>query len=131
ADGIVAVTLWARPVPSVYDGGTSAPYNTDRTNNVQVKPGVDVNGNEVSNDPNPGNDSDTSVVQVRTASLGGRVFVDNDDNGDQDSTDTGIAGVDVTLSGTDLYGNAVSITVKTAANGDYQFDNLAPSDQNG
>ena len=131
ATKVATITLWARPVPGVYNGSASAPYNTDRINTVEVQPGRDAAGQEVSTDDNPGNNTDDSPVRVQTASLGGRVFADNNDNGEQDSGDIGIANVDVTLSGTDLYGNRVSITVKTNASGDYQFDNLVPSNADG
>ncbi len=128
---VVTVTLWARPVPGVYNGSVNAPYNTDRINTVEVQPGRDAGGQEVSTDNNPGNNTDESPVKVQTASLGGRVFVDQNDNGDVDGGDTGIANVDVTLTGTDLYGNPVSITVKTNGSGDYQFNNLVPSNAAG
>jgi len=131
----VAVTLWARPKPGVYDGSASAPFLADRINQAQVQPGRDSTGTEVSIDADPSNNEDDSAVQVRNASLAGRVFHDRNDNGDQDGTgaggDTGLAGVTVTLTGTDLYGNPVSRTATTDANGDYLFDGLAPSDAAG
>lgn len=124
----LTLTLWARTVPGVFDGGY-VPVN--HTNNVSIEPGRDEKDSPTSVDQVPTNNNGSSTTQVRNASLGGRVFADDNDNGDQDSGDTGIANVDVTLSGTDLYGNAVSITVKTNNDGDYQFTNLAPSNASG
>lgn len=131
ADKVATVTLWARPVQGVYDGTTSAPFNTNRTNTVQVQPGRDAAGNEVSIDNNPGNDNSTSVVQVKTASLRGRVFADANDNGDYDVGDVGLNKVVVTLSGKDASGNNVLLSVETDVNGDYAFLNIAPSDASG
>lgn len=128
AGNTLTLTLWARAMPGVFAGGY-APAN--HTNNVNIQPGRDENDSPTSVDQVPTNNNGSSTTQVRNASLGGRVFADDNDNGDQDSGDTGITGVTVTLTGTDLYGNPVSITATTNANGDYQFNNLVPSDSNG
>lgn len=65
--------------------------------------------------------------EVRAASLAGRVYQDADYNGSSSAGDPGIAGVTVTLTGTDMFGNAVSQTTTTAAGtGNYAFNNLAP-----
>jgi uncharacterized repeat protein (TIGR01451 family)/fimbrial isopeptide formation D2 family protein len=128
AGNTLTLTLWARAMPGVFAGGY-APAN--HTNNVSIEPGRDDKDSPTSVDQVPTNNNGSSTTQVRNASLGGRVFADDNDNGDQDSGDTGIAGVKVTLTGTDLYGNPVSITATTNANGDYQFNNLVPSDSNG
>ena len=133
--GQVAVTLWARPKPGAYDGSASAPFLADRRNDAEVQPGRDATGSEVSIDGDPSNNDDDSVVQVRNASIAGRVFHDRNDNGDQDGTgpgdDHGISGVDLVLTGTDLYGNVVNLPATTDGNGDYLFDGLAPSDAAG
>lgn len=55
-------------------------------------------------------------------SLSGQMFVDHNDNGVLDSgSDYGIAGQSLTLSGTDINGNAVSATTTTASDGSYSF----------
>lgn len=135
ANGQVIVTLWARPKSVVYDGSANAPFLTDRTNNAQVQPGRDSGGGEVSVDNNPANNTASSQVQVQNSSLAGRVFHDRNDNGDQDGTgptdDHGLAGVTITLTGTDAYGNPVSATTTTNASGDYVFNGLPPSDAAG
>ncbi|QGW65137.1 DUF11 domain-containing protein [Lysobacter soli] len=58
------------------------------------------------------------------ASLGGRVWLDIDNDGAIDAGETGIANVAVTLTGTDRNGVAVSLTTTTAADGSYSFANL-------
>ena len=58
------------------------------------------------------------------ASLSGIVYNDNDDNGQQDPSEPGIAGVTITLTGTDLNGFPVSFTAVTGDNGLYRFNNL-------
>ena len=86
-------------------------------------------------DDNPGNDTVTVPLDVSNLSLGGTVYVDSDRAGGNGGTKQGsegaIAGVTITLSGTDAYGNAVNRTATTAADGSYKFDNLAPSDASG
>jgi uncharacterized repeat protein (TIGR01451 family) len=65
--------------------------------------------------------------EVRAASLAGRVYQDADYNGTASAGDPGIAGVTVKLTGTDMFGNPVSLTTTTAAaTGNYAFGNLVP-----
>lgn len=135
AGNTVTVRLYARAVPGVYDGSAAAPFDTNRTNEAQVQPGKDADGGDVSIDGNPANNNGSSEVQVRNARIGGRVFLDRNDNGDQDGTgagaDQGITGVTLVLTGTDRYGNPVNRSVTTNAAGDYQFTGLAPADAAG
>jgi hypothetical protein len=72
------------------------------------------------------------------ASLGGAVYADyspatpaSTDNGTRDAGETGIAGVPVTLTGTDINGAPVSLSTVTDASGNYSFDGLLQSDANG
>ncbi|WP_140844353.1 SdrD B-like domain-containing protein [Variovorax guangxiensis] len=58
--------------------------------------------------------------------VSGRVYYDRDGSGLQNGTEPGIAGVSVTLTGTDTNGNPVTRTLVTDANGDYAFATLAP-----
>ena len=67
----------------------------------------------------------------RVGRLSGSVYVDfsaatpaNTNNGIRDAGEAGIAGVTVTLTGTDAAGGAVNRTATTDANGDYSFDDL-------
>ncbi len=64
--------------------------------------------------------------ELRPASLAGSVFRDDDNSGTQNGTEPGIAGVVVTLTGTDDLGVAVSKAATTDAAGAYSFGNLRP-----
>lgn len=69
---------------------------------------------------------DYNFGEIMPASLSGRVYFDHDDDGAIDSGETGIAGVTVTLTGTDADGAAVSLTTTTDADGAYVFTGLRP-----
>ncbi len=60
------------------------------------------------------------------ASLSGTVFSDYNNDGVEDGPDQGIPGVTITLTGTDIYGRPVDLTITTAADGSYAFTGLAP-----
>ncbi|WP_313642842.1 SdrD B-like domain-containing protein [Stenotrophomonas sp.] len=124
----VEVKLWARPVPGVYSG----PYATPVKNKVKVSPGRDENDAEAFKEPDTTNNDAESDVEVKqAASIGGRVFADANDNGDQDPGDAAIAGVELTLIGVDANGNTIALTTLTNSSGDYLFQNLPPSDASG
>ena len=58
---------------------------------------------------------------VKPASIGDRVWTDTNGNGIQDPGEPGLAGVTVTLTGTDANGNPVTQTVVTGPDGSYLF----------
>jgi SdrD B-like domain len=70
----------------------------------------------------------TSVTNVDFGETGavvaGNVYQDNNQNSTQDAGDVGIAGVTVTLTGTDANGLPVSLTTVTLADGSYAFNNV-------
>lgn len=113
-------------VPARWDtypsGGTS--NNTAAVDSEQV-------------DPNPGNDTVTVPLTVTRSSIAGVVFEDRDRAGANGgirqtaASEPGIAGVTITLTGTDAYGNTVNRNTTTAADGSYSFDNLSPADASG
>jgi uncharacterized repeat protein (TIGR01451 family) len=83
-------------------------------------------------DPNAANNTNQcGTVTVQRSSLAGYVYRDLNDNGAMEGGETGINGVLLTLTGTDLYGNAVNRTTTTNGSGAYLFDNLSPSDGSG
>jgi uncharacterized repeat protein (TIGR01451 family) len=59
--------------------------------------------------------------------LSGKVFLDFDNNASQNAADYGLPGQLLTLSGTDVNGNAVLRTVTTGADGSYSFTGLPES----
>jgi len=82
-------------------------------------------------DINPGNNSGAGAVSVTRSSIACAVYRDTNDDGIRQGSEAGIAGVQVRLTGRDLYGNPVDITRTTSGTGDCLFDNLAPSDASG
>ena len=108
--------------------GAIAPTNS--TNTATITPGQDAFGDPLSEDDNPANDTQAEVVQIRPSTLSGTVYADNNDNNAIDGGE-GMAGVTVTLSGTDIYGNPVSATAVTVAGGGYTFPLLPPSNAAG
>ena len=72
----------------------------------------------------PGADSVDNDFDETTASVGGTIFHDRDEDGAMDPGEPLLEGVTVTLTGTDDLGNPVEITTTTDENGDYSFDGL-------
>ncbi len=113
------------------------PANTATITNTAVTADDGTNGN----DPTPANNSDNHADTV-TAAIGDYVWEDNNADGDQDETGTGINGVTVNLY-LDVDGNGVAepggndgapvATMLTVDDGGgnagyYLFDNLVPDD---
>jgi hypothetical protein len=69
------------------------------------------------------------------ASVTGMVFMDINDSGNFDSGDRALGGAKVTLTGTNYFGNAVSLTTTSSStitnNANFSFTNLLPSNANG
>ena len=64
--------------------------------------------------------------ELRPASLSGRVYRDDNNNGTPDTGEPGIGGVTIILTGTDDLGNPVNLTATTTVTGYYRFDTLRP-----
>ncbi|KNZ32501.1 MAG: hypothetical protein AD742_12255 [Methylibium sp. NZG] len=65
------------------------------------------------------------------ASVAGSVFLDAANNGSRDGADTPIAGVVMTLTGTDVLGNAVNRTATTDGAGNFFFNDLPAANASG
>ena len=65
---------------------------------------------------------------VATGVISGVVYIDDNNDGFQQPGEAGIAGVELTLTGTDVNGNPVTQTVFTDATGRYTFDGLQAGD---
>jgi uncharacterized surface anchored protein len=88
---------------------------------------VDVSGDEP--DPDPRNDlatEETTVQVPSSSSISGCVYVDLNRNGERDEGDRPLEGVEIALSGTDVAGNPVDLTVDTSEDGSWSFTDLAP-----
>ncbi|MCS7166330.1 MAG: SdrD B-like domain-containing protein [Gemmatales bacterium] len=64
--------------------------------------------------------------ELLPGSISGYVYLDLSRNGVRDSGDRGLAGVTITLTGTNDLGQSIRLTTQTAADGSYQFRNLRP-----
>jgi uncharacterized repeat protein (TIGR01451 family) len=75
-------------------------------------------------DITPNNNSAFGDVEVNSSTLAGTVFRDFADDAVLNGTDSGVAGVTMTLTGTSADGRPVSRTAVTDASGNYFFDLL-------
>ncbi|MFT7723638.1 MAG: SdrD B-like domain-containing protein [Roseateles sp.] len=125
--GQYTLVLHARPRSGVFTG----PYLTAIDNRASVEPGRGTSNVERAPDGQSGNNGKDGPVQVRNATVGGRVFLDVNNNGDADAGDTGIGSVTLRVTGTDAYGSPVDMSTTSGTNGDYQFSHLPPSDAAG
>jgi hypothetical protein len=64
--------------------------------------------------------------EILPASLSGSVYVDANNNGDFEPGEAPIAGVQITLTGTNDLGNSVTLTTQTGSDGSYLFAALRP-----
>ena len=99
---------------------------------------VDTDPNKTGGIDTPGgNNTGTSTLTVQRSSLAGTVFEDRDRSAGNGGVpqaaalEPRIAGVTITLSGTDAYGNITTRTTTTDASGNYVFTELPASDVNG
>lgn len=71
-------------------------------------------------------DEDSSHYQgAQGGVIGDTIWLDSNGDGVVDADETGLAGVTVTLTGTDEFGNRISLTTTTNADGQYTFEGLA------
>ncbi|WP_369820626.1 beta strand repeat-containing protein, partial [Pelomonas sp. Root1217] len=71
--------------------------------------------------PNAGNNFNSGSVTVQTSLLSGRVYEDSNANGQPDAGEPAIAGVTITLTGTDSGGGPVTRTTTSDASGNWSF----------
>lgn len=108
---------------------TSFPASGSATNTATVNTDPTLTG---AIDSNATNNTGTHAINVTRSSIAGLVFRDRDNNGlPGGAGETGIAAVAIALTGTDLYGNAITRNVTSAADGSYTFANLPPSNAAG
>ncbi|MEP6906933.1 MAG: SdrD B-like domain-containing protein, partial [Pseudoxanthomonas sp.] len=95
-------------------GGTVTPPTTAPSviSNVVLGVGEEASGNDFG--------------EIPVGSIAGRVYNDADNDGVIDSNESGIANVQVVLTGTNELGEAVNVTVTTDSEGRYRFDDLRP-----
>ncbi|MBU2874651.1 SdrD B-like domain-containing protein [Marinobacter salexigens] len=66
--------------------------------------------------------------EVAPSRLGGTVYIDLDNDGVRQGSETGLPGVAVNLSGTDWQGRTITRATTTNSNGDYVFEDLPPGE---
>ncbi len=99
-------------------------------NTAAIEPGRDANGDPLSEDSNGTNNSQQASVLIQNASIAGTVYADND-RSDSFSGGEALPNVFVRLTGTDINGTAIDVTVQTNGSGAYLFDRLSPSNAAG
>lgn len=120
------LTVVARaPYGSAGDPGFTGPYGTALVNTAIVAARI-VGGEPeyFERDPQLPNTA-TSNVTVREAAIAGVVFNDANRNGSQDAGE-GLDAVRLTITGTDIYGNAITKTFDSFGGGTWRFGNLPP-----
>ena len=70
--------------------------------------------------------TNSTVLDVNIDSIAGYVYGDANNDGIKQSGETGLNGVNVTLTGTDAIGRTVNLATNTSANGSYFFGSLVP-----
>ncbi|MBX9680308.1 MAG: choice-of-anchor E domain-containing protein [Gemmataceae bacterium] len=115
-------------LPGSYSAGVTTPSGYVAAKANAGTTGGIATTNQISNIPVPfgANSQNNNFGAVKPTTLSGFVYQDNDTNGSKNAGDTGIAGVTVSLTGTDSYGNSVNRTVTSDANGFYSFTALVP-----
>ncbi|SNT29271.1 conserved repeat domain-containing protein [[Luteovulum] sphaeroides subsp. megalophilum] len=78
-----------------------------------------------SDDRVPSNNSNSGSVEITGSSVAGAVWRDFNEDDTRAGTDTGLGGIAIQLSGTDLTGAPVTRTTTTDASGGYSFGLLA------
>ncbi len=120
----------------VFNNLTDGVFTLTEAQPIGFLDGIDTNGSQ------PGtqtNDQFTTISlgvgqaatgylfgEIPPASLSGVVYLDTNRNNQRDIGEAGIAGVTITLQGTDDRGQAVNLSLVTNSNGQYLFSNLRP-----
>ncbi|WP_196765292.1 hypothetical protein, partial [Pseudoalteromonas luteoviolacea] len=73
----------------------------------------------------------TEQLNTGDKSVSGRVFVDINQDGDPNGNDFALEGIAIQLSGLDLYGEVVELSMVTDAKGAFNFTDLRASNQAG
>jgi protocatechuate 3,4-dioxygenase beta subunit len=90
-------------------GGT---VSQDQFSNIVLQPGV--------------TGANNNFAELQPSSLSGFVYIDANNNGVKDPSESGISSATVSLTGTDDQGTAVNLTRTSGADGSYSFTNLRP-----
>lgn len=110
-------------------GGSSIELTINVTLNAAVETTqtnvVMVSSETLDTDPNNNSASATTSIDPASSTFAGLVFLDINNNGEQDFGEPGLPNVLLTLSGTNFLGIAVSDSILTNSEGRYLFTDLA------
>jgi uncharacterized repeat protein (TIGR01451 family) len=122
--GVAGGTSFTCPVGTFTNGGQVTITVPVRVVSVTAQAQLITNSASVtttSRDIDPTNDTNSGSVSVNSSSIAGTVFRDFANDVALNGSDTGVAGVTMTLTGTAFDGAPISATVTTAADGTYVF----------
>lgn len=114
--GTVQVTQGSAGVLTIGSVSGTHTYQQDGNYTVTVTVTDDDNGSSSA--------TLTAHVQNSTSSLSGKVYVDANQDGVRESGESGLAGVTITLTGTDVNNASVNRTTVSTSDGSYQFTGL-------
>lgn len=106
--------------------GGSMPYTYAWSNGVTEQGASGLSGGIVSVTVTDANGCTCThdTLLVEPSMISDFVFEDEDGDGIQDATETGLADVSITLSGSDFMGERINFSTTSDANGAYRFDQL-------
>jgi hypothetical protein len=104
--------------PNVVPGGVDQSVN-DQYSNIVIPIGQSVDY------------ASFNFGELEPSSIAGCVYVDVNNNGVKDPSETAIMGVKITLTGKDDLGNPINLVDFTDMNGEFKFENLRPADATG
>ncbi len=120
--GLPPAVLGLDPATDTSDAGTEPEVGSTPITDPGATETIDPLG-VLPNDPaDPGDDPTTLVLGL--GSFTGSVYDDANNDGVFDSTEAGVAGVEITLEGVDALGNTILLTTTTADDGSYTFSGL-------
>jgi hypothetical protein len=85
-----------------------------------------VNSNSIQVNLTNGVSTDNDFAEIQTSSVSGYVYIDLNNNGVREAGEPPVAGVTVTLTGTNDLGTITPLVAVTDANGYYHFGSLRP-----
>lgn len=118
AGSTVSFTFTAQLTNTVTPGQTVS--NTAQATQATTLPGTDPGERNSPSTPS----SDTLVINSN--GISGFVYVDANNNSNFDGSETPLATVTITLTGTDHLGNSVNLSTQTLVDGSYSFTGLRP-----
>ncbi|MEI6073970.1 MAG: SdrD B-like domain-containing protein [Verrucomicrobiota bacterium] len=123
---VISGVLNSATVPGqIYTNPAALGWST-RNGDFTTASGFDVNPYLTSDHERLYGLTNATTLNVNVYSIAGYVYADTNNDGIKQSDETGLNGVTVTLTGTDMIGRAVNLATYTAGDGAYNFGTLVP-----